>query len=118
MNADFSPALCRSVLLLAAGILLFTDRVVSAQEMIDFESLSPEFPGWSGTISERGAPSQYRQAVKWGTPMAFALESDKPHSGANCLKWEFVQEVPGMATLRSPAVPVAGMEGVISFFVR
>ncbi len=118
MNANFCRWSCRSALLVAAGILLFSDQAFSAEEMIDFESLSPEFPGWAGTISDRGAPGQYRPAAKWDAPIAFALDSVKPHSGATCLKWEFAQDVPGMATLRSPAIPAAGPDGSVSFFVR
>ncbi|MFZ4682563.1 MAG: hypothetical protein ACOYMS_08680 [Terrimicrobiaceae bacterium] len=102
----------------AAGILLFSDLAFSEADSVDFETLTPELTGWSGTISDRGTPGQYRPAAKWDAPIAFALDSVKPHSGATCLKWEFSQDVPGLATLRTPSLPVAGPNGSVSFFVR
>lgn len=87
------------------------------ESTVDFETLPPDLPGWSATVSDGSSQGGYRVAAKWDKPMVFALESDKPHGGAVCLRCEVTEEIPG--TLNIASSVLAGMGAVeIRFFVR
>jgi len=91
-------------------------HVARAEEVIDFESLPPELPGWSAVKLAGDRPSEYRTADKWDAPFSFALDADRPRAGSNSLKCEFSQEVAGIS-FGPPVLPASGTVE-IRFFVR
>lgn len=102
---------CLSVLALA----LILPRLVLAQDAGEnFENLSQELPGWSATLN----PGEYRPASKWDTPIAFALDADKPHGGSTSLRLDFIEAVDGMTSFGPVGIPVPDEEVTIRFFVR
>jgi hypothetical protein len=107
--------LCRVLLSVGPG---FFGGLAQAQDSgIDFESLPPDFPGWSATLSNAEGKGEYRTAEKWDTPFFFSLDGDKPHAGSTSLKCEVNGELPG--TLSFGPAPLAGKGAVeVRFFVR
>lgn len=104
------------IALAAAAILMHSAR--SEDQVEDFESLTSELKGWSATAPDENGQAQYRVASKWDTPFSFSISSEKPHSGSNCLKWEFTEEVPGVASAGPLPIPATGPAIEIRFFVR
>jgi len=85
---------------------------------MDFESLTPDLPGWSSQFTDENNKAEYRSASKWDVPMVFRLESDRPHAGLKCLQWEITGKIGGLASIRPPLVPVTDREVSVSFYVR
>ncbi len=108
----------RSWLLVTLLFLLVAGKGRAQEAGTDFESLSPELPGWSATLKGEDGQSAYRPAQKWDVPFSLNLDSEKPNSGGVSLRWDFSAEVPGMASLRVPFQPVPGPDVTIRFFVR
>lgn len=120
MNAAFpagTPEYLRRGILLFAGLGLLAGLARAEENLIDFESLSPELPGWTATVTDASNQPEYRVAAKWDTPFGFSLDNDKPHSGSTSLKCEFTGEVPGVFSFGPPVLSGSGMVEV-RFFVR
>ena len=107
-----------TTLVALAAVAALTRVARSEEEIQDFERLTPQLTGWSAVLQDKGGEPQYRVASKWDEPFSFSLCSERPHSGSNCLKWEFTGEVLGAASVGMMPIPVAGPVIEIRFFVR
>jgi hypothetical protein len=115
------PIACRAgsralVALLLACALGFAAGTAGAEEVIDFESLPPDLPGWSAYGSDPEGKRQYRAAAKWDVPFTVVLDSDMHHTGSISLKCEVSQETDDVS-IAAPILPASG-SAEIRFFVR
>lgn len=110
--------ICRWFPVFLVLLNLMPGRMDAAEYTVDFEGLTPDFPGWSGQFTDENNKSEYRAAGLWDVPFVFRLESDRPHAGSKCLKWEITGKVGGLASIRLPLVPVTDREVVVAFYVR
>lgn len=109
------PGTCRFVVFVA---LSFGAVPVPAAEInVDFESVSPDLPGWNAVAPNANNQPEYRLASKWDAPFRFSLDEDKPHSGSRSLKCDFAGEVPGTFNFGPEVLAAAGAVEV-RFFVR
>jgi len=103
---------------LVLGLLGQFMSASSAQDgAIDFESLSPEFPGWTAIAANSEGAQEHRAVSKWDTPVHFSLDAEKPHSGSSSMKCDVVEELPGTLIFGPPALAAKG-EVELRFFVR
>lgn len=109
---------CRFVCLFLVIFGISQSDAVAEENVIDFESLSPQLPGWSATAMSENNQPEYRVASKWDAPFSFSLDGENPHSGSVSLKLEASADVPGRVTFGPTAIPASGPEVEFSFFVR
>lgn len=102
--------------LLFAFLVVFAPGAIRAQEVIDFESLPPDLPGWAAYGTDPENQRSYRVAAKWDVPFTITLDSDVFHTGSSSLKCEVSQDANEMS-VAPPIIPATGAVE-IRFFVR
>jgi len=105
-----------SSLILLLGALCCSNCMYGEGGTIGFEDSTTELPGWiaSAKIDQK---SIMWKAVESEKPFTFAISSDKPHSGLNCLELKFSEEATGPG-LVFPEIKASGPRVEIRFFVK
>lgn len=65
----------------------------------NFEDIPAFIPDWGA-----GVGSTYKPATGWKTPILVSLDSDNPHAGLNCLRFDAVDPSTGEKIVHSPAI--------------
>lgn len=102
--------------LILALLAIHPFNAQAQEDVIDFEDATPGLPGWRATGNINGEQKSWTLAQP-GFAFSGSPDSTQPHSGGNCLKVEFTQDVknPGIMLMNTP---VEGSALEVSFFVR
>ncbi len=103
---------------LALVLVAFCGGLHAEDSLVDFEDVSPDLKGWSATVKREGNDVEYRLAPNWQKPFTISIDTTKPHSGKNSLKWEFTENFEDMGTIMGPKFTVGSAAVAIRFFCR
>jgi hypothetical protein len=101
---------------LAVGILA-APLLQAEVQLIDFENMSADLPGWRASADTAETKTGSRPAASFVTPMMFSLDDQGAHSGSNSLMWKFVEPAT-RAGLRTPDFAASGSKVKVTFVVR